>query len=84
MYFILKSAVCLLIAFLMLPNAETHRLMSDVSRAVNDDTIVNAAVERTNLATRHVMAGAPRYCVANSSGCVAAAKQIVKDATEGW
>lgn len=84
MFFILKSAFCLAIVFLLLPDGHSDRIMGEVSRAMAQDEIVKAAVERTNLATRHVAAEAPRLCIENSGQCVEAAKQFVQNAAGRW
>jgi len=82
MFFILKSAFYLTVVFIIcLPSADADRVRTEVTRTVMEDKIVMAAVGRTNLATRHAMADAQKYCITNGNECAAAAKHIVTGAT---
>jgi hypothetical protein len=83
MYFILKSAFCLTVAFLMLPERDAGRMKDEV-RAVSQDRFVRAAVERSALAAQQIATEAPGLCLANSGECIEATKQIVRGALSRW
>lgn len=84
MYFILKSAFCLAVAFLMLPEHDAGRVRSEVTRTVSQDRFVRAAVDRSTLAAQQIAAEAPGLCLANSGECIEATKQIVRGAVSRW
>lgn len=84
MYFIIKSAFCLALVFFMLPEDDANRVQGEVTRAVTQDKMVKATIERTNLATQKAISEAERMCVKNHEECIDIAKQVVKNATNRW
>ncbi|MDP2357118.1 MAG: hypothetical protein Q8M31_13800 [Beijerinckiaceae bacterium] len=82
MSFILKSAFCLAMVFLLLPEGEANRVKSEVARAVAQDKMVRSAMDRTTLAAERAMSDAERMCLKNSDECLGIAKQMVKNATD--
>jgi hypothetical protein len=84
MSFILKSAFCLTMVFLLLPEVEANRVKGEVNRAIAQDKIVRSAMDRTTLAAEKAMSEAERMCLKNSDECIEIAKRVVKSATDSF
>ncbi|MFN3889005.1 MAG: hypothetical protein ACK4MV_01315 [Beijerinckiaceae bacterium] len=83
-WFIFKCAFCLGVVFLMLPDEDASRVASEVSRAIAQDKIVQAAVERTNLAVQKAAHESQKLCVTNAGECLEAARRLTGGQTLRW
>jgi hypothetical protein len=84
MSFILKSAFCLAMVFLLLPEAEADRVKHEVARAMAQDKTLQAAKERTALVADKAMRDAEQMCLKNRDECLDTAKRIVRSATSSF